>query len=219
MARFDKVLNHVTGTKPVADSMELIVLSSVRQRAAVLTGAAIGALALVGVSAGIANASTITSGTGTFTVADTYLSQLHSQDISGQATGAQSVTCDQTNTTVVYSATGGDANLNNSAGSVLYSGGITVKNRQNGKQVQFGNLRFDMFNGQIDATPTSGSEVALLDVGGTVSGQVNGSTQTFSASKLVVDAAGATYLDTALGTTAFHAGDLIGSFTTTYTVA
>lgn len=176
---------------------------------------------MAGISAGAANASTVTGGTGSFTVPFSYLGQLHGQNIVAETTGVQSVTCDQTNKTVtaVYSVTGGTADLTNLTGTVQYSGSITVKNGENDKQVQLGSLQFDMFNGQIDVTPAGGSQIAILDVGGSVSGSINGTTQTFNASKLLVDPAGASYLDSALGTTAFHAGDVIGSFSTTYTAS
>ncbi len=136
---------------------------------------AVGALALLGVTAGQADAETIASGTGTFSV-----------PLSVETTLAK-------------------------AGVVVEASGVQVVNVHNGRSVTLGSLAFDLLDDQIDLAGT-----AYLDLGGTQSAAIHGTSQTFSASSLTVDAAGASALNTALGTCAFTTGTEFGSFTTTY---
>jgi hypothetical protein len=182
--------------------------------------AGIGVLALVGVGtgAGTANAAGIVSGTGTLTVSQSYLLTLARAHIFVTANSAQSVTYNRTakTVTVVYSVTGGDANVNTFAGAVQYRGGITLYDWATGKKVQLGSLQFDLFNDQFDGTASDGTVVNVLDTDGVQAATANGPAQTFTASALTIDAGGASYLDSALGTTAFNAGDQVGSFATSY---
>jgi len=177
--------------------------------------AAFGALALAAVTAGTANAGTVTSGTVTLTINDSYLSTLHNNNIDVVPTGAASVTDSNGMTTVVYNATGGDANLSIGIGHVDYAGGLTVRDESTNQSVQLSSLQFDVFNNQFDAAPSGGSEVALVDPAGPFNTTIGGSPTTFTAGGLVIDAAGASYLNSTLGTTRFQAGQNIGSFATT----
>jgi hypothetical protein len=208
-----------------------------RQLVRVLTVAVTGALALVGVASGTTNATvgsgttnatvagsttnaTVTAGTGTIIMLKSYIHHMAAHNISTKPLGAQSTSAAKTVTTTVYRATGGDADLRTFTGAVQYSGGTLVTNTVTGKQLELLGLKYDMANGQIDylLMRTGGTPIVGFDLAGTQRWTINGNTQTYSASKLLVSAAAASGMNSFLGTNAFHAGDVMGSFTTTYTV-
>lgn len=186
-------------------------------RVVALPVVAVGALALVGVTAGQANAETIASGTGTFTVPLSVETTLAHSGVVVVASDAASSSYDNTTKTftVVYTATGGDADVSNFDGTVDYSGGTKVVNVVNGKSVTLSALQLDLLDGQVDLT-ANGAANPYLDLGGTQSAAINGVSQSFSSSELTLDSAGADYLNKALGTRAFRSGTDFGSFTTTY---
>jgi hypothetical protein len=208
-----------------------------RQLVRVLTVAVTGTLALVGVASGTANASvsgstantsvssstasaTVTSGTGTIYMIKSYIHHMAAHNIAMKPLDAQSTAIARTFTTTVYSATGGDADLRTFTGAVQYSGGTLVTNTVTGKQLELLALKYDLANGQIDylVMNTGGTPIVGFDLAGTQQCTIDGNTQTYSASKLLVSAAAASAMDSVLDTDAFRAGDLMGSFTTTYTV-
>lgn len=186
-------------------------------RVVALPVAAVGALALVGLAAGQANAETIASGTGTFTVPLSVETALAHSGVVVVSSGAASSSYDNTTKTftVVYTATGGDADVSNFDGTVDYSGSVKVVNVFNGKSVTLSTLQLDLLDDQIDLT-AEGTASPYLDLAGTQSAAINGASQSVSASELDLDAAGADSLNKALGTCAFSAGTDFGSFTTTY---
>ncbi|MEU6972081.1 hypothetical protein AB0A71_31045, partial [Kitasatospora aureofaciens] len=109
--------------------------------------------------------------------------------------------------TTTFPVTGGVANIPAFNGHVQFGGGLLFVNLDNGKNVAFGQLDFGVRAWNISAVPTGGTTpVALLDPRGYTQRGVTGTTQTLSASSLQVDAAGAQYLDSALGTTYFTGG-------------
>jgi hypothetical protein len=190
------------------------------KRTVALPFAILGAVASVGLGSSAAHAATgIVSGTGTLTASMSFLGQLAQAGVVMVPQGQASLTANGAAHTVttVYNATGGDATLTVFAGSVLYSGNVLFFDVKTGKSVTLGSLQYDMTNNQFDgATATSGA-VALFDPAGTMQGTITGAAQSFSASGLVVDTDGAAFLNTALGTTVFTAGQQVGSFSTTYT--
>ena len=93
---------------------------------------------------------------------------------------------------------------------------MKVVNTVTGKSVSLGGLQFDLLDDQIDFAPADLGSTVFLDLGGTQSASINGTTQTYRASSLDIDSAGASYLDSALGTAAFTAGTQFGGFSTTY---
>lgn len=190
------------------------------KRAIALPVAAVSALGLSIVSAGAAQAVTsITGGTVTLTVNASFIAQLAKSGVVLLPTDYASLTYNTSAQTVAitYDATGGDANLTEFAGSVDYSGGV-LGFSLNGHAVDLNTLSFDLGNAQFDgATSTSDGDVPLVDLSGSLAGNINGVTQTFFSTDLVVDPAGAALLDSALHTTAFYGGQDVGSFTTTWT--
>lgn len=193
-------------------------MRSLVRRAAVLSVAAAGVLAVCAATAGVANAQTIAGGTGSLTASASYLGKLAKSLIIVEPTGAQSYTYTPgTNSlTVTYTVTGGDANLNNFAGAVQYSGGLTFLNLANGKQITLSALQFDLFNDQIDGTPAGGVQTDVLETIGNDTVSIDGTTQSLADTDLAISADGAATLNSALGTTVFKADDQVGSFATTY---
>jgi hypothetical protein len=195
----------------------VVQVRSLGKRVLALPAAAAGAMALVAVGAGAAHAAAITGGSVTLTVKAAWVAQLAKAGVVVVPQGDSSLTYNAAAKTfsVTFAATGGDADLNLGAGSVDYSGsllGFSCK----GRTVSLGSLLFDLENGQFDGASAAGGELALADLGGTVDGTISGTTQTFESSDLDLDPAGAAYLDSALGTKAFTAGQSIGSFSATW---
>jgi hypothetical protein len=180
--------------------------------------AAAGVLAVCAATSGVANADTIAGGTGSLTASASYLGTLAKSLIIVEPTGAQSFTYTPgTNAlTVTYNVTGGDANLNNFAGAVQYSGGLTFLNLANGKQIKLSALQFDLFNDQVDGTPAGGVQTDVLETIGNDTVSINGTTQSLADTDLAISADGAATLNSALGTTVFTADAQVGTFATTY---
>ncbi|MEU4118282.1 hypothetical protein AB0F71_27785 [Kitasatospora sp. NPDC028055] len=129
-------------------------------------------------------------------------------------------TADVTNNVVTstFPVTGGVANIPSFSGQVQLGGGLLFVNLTNGKTVTFKQLGFKVRDWNVSAVPNGATApVALLDPLGDTQVGRTGTTQTLSASDLQLDAAGAQYLDGALGTTYFTGGQSLGSFTLTYT--
>lgn len=189
-----------------------------RTRAVAVSVAVAGAVALAVTTASTANAVTITSGTGTLTVNQSYLLNLAKQGVIAVPTQAQSVTYSSAarTVTVVYAATGGDADVSSFSGEVDYSGGLTFLNGENGKHVSLTGLNFQLIFDSFGGTANDGTTPTVLDAAGHHVATVSGSTQSFGASDLEIDPAGADYLNSVLGTSAFHGGDQVGTFATTY---
>jgi hypothetical protein len=190
-------------------------------RAVATVSAALGAAGLVALTPVAAQAA-VGSGTVSLTASAAFISQLAHSGVALVPQNAASVTYNSDGSvTVVYNATGGDANIKNTAGTISYSGavlGFSV-NRGGIHYTNISSLIFDLSGGVLyGENPTSG-ETALVDLAGQESGLVNGSAQTYSSTDLVIDPAGAALLDSALNTTAFSGGQDVGTFSTTWTVS
>jgi hypothetical protein len=186
------------------------------KRFAILPVTALGALALVGVGAGAAHAA-ITAGSVTLTFSDSFTDTLRAAHVHITESGAASVTNGPDHTlNITYSATGGTASLVSFSGVVDFSGGLTFTQSRTKDSADLGGLEFDLTNGVFDVAPAAGGETPLLDLGGTQFGNVSGAVQSYSASELALDPAGAAWLNSALGTTAFTAGAVVGSFSATW---
>jgi hypothetical protein len=198
------------------------------QRVRVLAVAFAGALALVAgaggtVSAAEVNSSShgvVTGGTGTVFMTKSYIQHMADHNIAMAPLGAQSTSIEDTFTTTIYAVTGGDANLRRGTGTVQYSGGTLVTNTVTGKHMDLLGLKYDVANGQLDylVMTNGGIPVTGMDLAGAQCRSIRGHTQTYSASELLISAASANAMNSVLDTDAVHAGDPLGSFTTTYTV-
>jgi hypothetical protein len=192
--------------------------------------AAAGIVAGVAVAAPAAHAQTVnidTSGTVAITVPLSYIAQLAKAGIVEFPVPVSELSVDTSaeTATVTFSVTGGDGDVNVTFGQVDLSGSVDVADA-NGHAVSLGGLQLDVANGQIDGTPAgSSTPVVLLDLGGNVvssstpsSTNPLASSDTYSASELTVDPAGAAYLDSALHTSAFQAGQNVGSMSASWDV-
>jgi len=187
------------------------------KRAIALPVAVLSAVALSGVVAGSANADVV-SGSLTLTVNASFLAQLAEHGIGFVPSGYTSLSYSNGAADVTYALGAGDADVSNYAGTAPITGGIFGFDIKSRKTVDLNGLLFDLSNLQFDGeTSTSGGEVPLLDITGSLYGGVSGTTEEFGGSELVLDAAGAAYLNSALDTSAFVTGTDIGSFGATWT--
>lgn len=191
------------------------------KRAIALPMAALSALALTGIAAGTANAAAVTSGSVTLNVNTSFLAALAHYGVGLKPAGYSSLSGTSSQVSVTFAATGGDANVNTFSGTISTSGSICAFDVRTHKSTQITNLLFDLLDTQFDGqTATSGGvQEPLVDLAGTQSGTITGTTETYSASDLTLDAVGAADLNAALGTTAFVSGEDVGSFSATWVYA
>jgi hypothetical protein len=179
---------------------------------------AVGALAGVAVAAPSAFASTDTGGTVTVTIPLSYLNQLAKAGVVEfpvPLSEATISTTDQT-ATVTLPVTGGDGDVRAFFGSVDLGGQFVIASAK-GKEVTLGSLDLNLENGDIEAIPAGGSTpVPLLDLAGDLTDNPGVTSQSINASEMNIDPAGAAYLNRALHTSAFAAGQNVGSMAATW---
>jgi hypothetical protein len=164
----------------------------------------------------------ITTGTATLTIpitpADSFTAESLRAGISMQPLVPSSqISFDGTTATVTYLVTGGDAQVSTLTGSVSYSDSLKFSDVKTHKSVTFTGLTLDLAAAQFDGTSSAdGSEQVIFDTAGDVSTSSNDNTQTYSASVLEIDTAGAAYLNAKLHTSFFAGGMVVGSFSTTF---
>jgi hypothetical protein len=180
---------------------------------------AVGIAAGATIAAPAAFAATDTGGTVAVTVPFSYTAQLAKAGVKIQVPQSE-LSVDKSNqtATVTFTVSGGNGDTSTLSGQVNLSGTVAVKNDQ-GCVVTLGSLDLNLLNGDIEGIPAgSSTPVALLDAAGTVK-YSSGATQTYNASGLTVDPAGAAYLNSALHSSAFVAGQNVGSLAASWTVA
>jgi len=190
------------------------------KRAIALTAVGAAASAALIISAGAASADA-TGGTITLTINDSYIAQLAEAGVVILPQDDASVTYDNTAGTVsiTYAVTGGDGSLDNYAGAVDASGSLLGFSIDHGLHtVELGSLNLNVFSDSFNATPTGGSDTALLDMNGDVNATIADPNQSLSADQLTIDPAGAALLDAALHTNAFTANQNIGSINAAWTI-
>jgi hypothetical protein len=177
---------------------------------------AVGIAAGVTVAAPAAFAQTDTGGTVAVTVPFSYIAQLAKAGVKIQVPASElSVNTSNQTATVTFTVTGGNGDTSTLSGQVNLSGTVDVV-AANGRVVTLGSLDLNLLNGDIEGTPAgSSTPVALLDAAGTVT-FTSGATETYDASELTVDPAGAAYLNSALHRSAFVAGQNVGSLAATW---
>jgi hypothetical protein len=187
-------------------------------RALAIPVAAAGILAGVTIAAPAAFAQTDTGGTVTLTIPLSYIVQLAKAGVVSFPVPLSELSVDTTTetATVTFTVTGGDGDVRTFFGSVDLSGTIDVADA-NGDVVTVGSLDLNLENGDIEGTPAgSSTSVPLLDVGGNITFAPGETSQSYDASEMTVDPAGAAYLNSALGTSAFVAGQDVGSMAATW---
>jgi hypothetical protein len=173
---------------------------------------AIGIAAGVTVAAPAAFAQSDTSGTVTVTVPLSYIAQLAKAGVAVYPTPLSELSVDKTNqtATITFTVTGGNGDVSVFFGQVDLSGSLVAVDA-NGRKVTVGSLDLNLSNGVIEGIPAgSSTPVPLLDLNGSIQNSVNGTSETYSASELDVDPAGAAFLNSALHSTAFTAGQNTG---------
>lgn len=187
---------------------------------------AIPVAAAAAITAGVVAASpamadvTDTGGTATVTVPFAYIAQLAKGGAVEIPQSPATTSADTTNQVVNVGlpVTGGNADASVIFGTLELGGSVKIATRHG--CVTLTNIVYSIDDQAIEATPSgSSTPVPLLDLGGSIVASISGTTQSVTASELDVDSAGAAYLDSALRTSAFVAGDNAGSFSATWTVA
>ena len=178
------------------------------------------------VAAPAAQAATGTSDTGgtvAITVPLSYVNQLAKAGVVEFPCPISDLTVNTTNktATVTFTVTGGNADVSVFSGTLDLSGKLEIADA-NGNLVTLSNLQLDVGNGQLDGTPSgSSTPVVLLDLRANSSSVTKGtssSTDVYDSSDLTVDSAAATYLNSALDTTAFQSGQQVGTLASSWTV-
>jgi hypothetical protein len=170
-----------------------------------------------------------TSGTVALTIPLSYLAQLAKAHVIVFPTPLSELSVSKTSqtATITMRVTAGDADVSVFVGSLDMSGKIHfVRVCRRAESAALGNMQLDIGDAELVATPKgSSTPVALLDVAGNVTFGFTPSptnplaaTDTYSSNELVVDPAGAAYLDSKLGTKTFKAGQTVGSLSATWTV-
>jgi hypothetical protein len=182
----------------------------------VLAGVGAGAAAV----APAASAATDTSGTVAITLPDSYVAQLAKAGVVEFPVPLSELSADSSakTVTVTFTVTGGNADERADFGSLDLSGTVDVVDA-NGNTLTLGTLQLNLRAGTISAVPAGGTTaVPLLDLGGGGTAGPGSTTQTLTEPGLLIDPAGATYVNNALDTTAFTAGQNIGSLAATWTI-
>jgi hypothetical protein len=198
-------------------------------RLLVVPAVAIGITAGVTVAAPAAFAQTDSAGTVAVTLPFSYVAQLAKAGAVVVPVPLSELSVNKSNQTVTitFTVTGGDGDIGTFSGQVDLSGKLKAAavSRHGLRVVTVRGLDLNLVNGDIEGTPAhSSTSVALLDLAGNIAfsntSNATGTSyaQTYSASDLTVDPAGAAYLDGALNTSAFVANqDTGGSMTASWT--
>ena len=190
------------------------------KRAVALAAVGAAASAAVVISAGAASAD-VTGGTITLTINDSYIAQLAKAGVVIVPENAATVSYDSSADTVsiTYTVNGGTGSLDNYAGAVDATGALLSLSVDHGLHtVSLGSLNLNVLFDSFNATPTGGSDTALLDLNGDISATDDDPAQSLAADQLTIDPAGAALLNADLHTSVFTANENIGSFSAAWTV-
>jgi hypothetical protein len=167
-----------------------------------------------------------TSGTVTFTIPLSYVAQLAKAGIVVFPTPLSELSVNKSakTATITTTVTGGDADVSVLYGALDLSGNLNFVHAQRPvKTASLGGLQLDIGNAQVDGTPKgSTTPVVLMDASGDITTSVTpgttSTTDTYASDQVVIDPAGAAYLDSKLHTTEFQAGQTVGTLSATWTV-
>jgi hypothetical protein len=193
-------------------------------RAFAIPALSVGVMAGAGVAGPAALAATDTGATDTggtvqHVIPLSRVDQLTAEGITVTAvpSSIQSISTSDQTATLTFTVTGGNGDVRTMTGSVDMSGSLIISTSA-GAQVTLDNLKLNLKSGEFTATPAgTRTPVPLLDAQG-VTSTTHGHSQTYDASEMAVDPAAASYLDSALNTTAFAAGQNDGSLTANWTI-
>jgi hypothetical protein len=202
-------------------------------RALAIPVAAVGIIAAgAAIAAPAADAQTTvnidTSGTVQLTIPLSYVAQLAKAGVIGLPVPLSELSINKANqtATITWKVTGGDADVSVFSGAADLSGSFYYANVKPIRVVHLKSLQADIEDSELVATPKgSSTQVPLLDFSGDINFSFTPSTtnpnatiDTYSSDDVVVDPAGAAYLDSKLDTNAFTAGQTVGTLSATWTV-
>jgi hypothetical protein len=122
------------------------------------------------------------------------------------------------NVDLTFPVTGGNANLNSLTGFVNHSGSLLFIDACTGKTVTVTNIVFDIANAAIDGNQQgSSTQHVLFDLLPNVNFTDASGVVSLTADGYAVDGDGASFLDSALGTSFFTANQTVGVFASTWT--
>lgn len=191
-------------------------------RTAVRALAAAAALAATAVALPSASATgTPAAGSVALVATNTFLTQALQSGIVAVPLPTATGSYDSTSgATATFPVTGGNAVLPRFYGSITLGGGLMVADGRTGKVVCFHQVAFGADTQALTAVPDGGTTpVALFDVGGDAVGSGVGTTPQTLSGDADLDADGAAYLDQALHTSFFTAGQVLGTLSVSYTPA
>jgi hypothetical protein len=201
--------------------------SLVRSLALPVAAAGVVSLGIFAAAPAFAQTITDTGGTAAVTEPYSYIAQLAKQGVAEVPVGKGiTVTNDPTTQTVTttFTVTGGNADTSTLSGALNVGGTLVIAHVAKGQKprvVVLTDLAVSLDAVAIVATPKgSTTQVPLLDIGGDVTfgGSPSTGTETLTSDDLTVDPAGAAYLNKALHTTAFVAGETAGTLSATWTL-
>jgi hypothetical protein len=200
--------------------------SLVRALAVPVAAAGIAAGAFAAPAAQAQTTSIDTSGTVAITIPLSLVAQLEKAGICVFPTPASELSVNTTTgtATITSPVSGGSADVSVLYGTLYLDGQLHfTRNGHPTEAANLNGLHLDIGNAEFDATPKgSTTPVVLLDASGDITTSVTpgttSTTDTYASDQLVLDPAGAAYLDSALDTTAFSAGQTVGTLSATWTV-
>jgi hypothetical protein len=183
-------------------------------------GLAAGSLTLaVGAATPAVAGTTDTGGSATVTLTGSVVAGLAKAGIVVLPTGTGTAAASGSRETLTLQVTGGNGDYVTATGHLSLGGSLVLIDGGTGRSATLGQLRFSYDSAKIVAVPVGSGQIPLVNVGGALSATTNPGppvSQSFSASDLIVTAAGAHYLDNKLKTKYFKSGADIGEFAATY---
>ncbi len=192
----------------VTASRELIRLSS-----ATITAEAEAATAVA------SDSPTVVSGTATLYMTKSYINNMLANDIVISPVNPWAHSVEATMTTTTWQLKGGDFDLRNGTGFLLFDGSTIVTNVVTGQSLVLWDIRFNLENHTFDYTwKTPDGDVTLhgLDLAGPGQGGVYGTHGSYTCKEVYMSRDNGAAMNDMLKTAAFSDEGLFGSFATTY---
>lgn len=165
-------------------------------------------------------ADTAAAGSVVVTESTASLQDLATAGIVAVPLSAASVTCDAAGSSATFAVTDGTGDLANFYGTIALGGGVRVADARTRKSVSFHQLAFSIDQYALVGVPDGSTiPVALLDVAGGATTSPSGVLPETLTAGFAFDAAGAAYLNSALKTGKFAAGQAFGSVSISFTPA
>jgi len=165
------------------------------------------------------NAQTVVSGTATVYMTKSYVASALGHDIIITPINPWEHSVQDTYTTTTWTLLGGTIDLANGTGYLDLAGGTVITNYATGKSLVLWDIRFDLASHTLVYTlknPDGNLEIAGLDLGGPKTGEIKGTTGTYTARDTFMNRVAAAAMNEDLTTTAFDDEGLFGGFAATF---